>query len=100
MTTWVANPRVLNRRLPDGVLLLAVSGGDPAFLQGTAEELWDLLVAPITLDALAETMADRHGVTAAVVRADLRDALDDLTARGLVLREPPDPHPGAGDPTP
>ena len=98
MTTWVANPRVLHRRMPDGVILLAVSGGDPVFLEGTAEELWDLLTTPISLAAVARELADRHGAEVGVVENDIAAALDDLVARGLVLSDPP--HPAGSDEQP
>jgi hypothetical protein len=90
MTTWVASPRVLFRRLPDSIVLLAVDGdGPPTVLEGTGEELWDLLDRPRTLGELAGELADRHRADPEVVANDLRAALDDLRDRGLVEMHSP-----------
>lgn len=89
MTTWVASPRVLLRRLPDAIVVLPVDGDDaPTVLEGTAEELWDLLAEPRTLGQLAGELAARHQADPAVVADDLRVALDDLVARRLVETSP------------
>ncbi len=85
MTRWVARPRVLLRRLPEGVVALPARGDGPStVLAGTAEELWDLLATPRSVEDLAAELATRHGADPTVVAADLEVALDDLRARDLV----------------
>jgi len=85
MTRWVARPRVLLRRLPEGVVVLPARGHGPtSVLAGTAEELWDLLATPHSVEELASELAARHGADPTLVAADLEVALDDLLGRDLV----------------
>lgn len=72
----VAPPSVLLARMPDG---------EPVVLPASAAQIW--LVALESLDAgeVVARMADLTGEDAETLDAPVRDLLDDLVGRGLLV---------------
>jgi hypothetical protein len=70
---------------PTGLVLLG--DGEAVRLVGSASSMWDLLVDPIAADALVSRLAEAYGEDAAVIRGDVLEALDSLSAAGLVISE-------------
>ena len=85
MTGWAVRPGLHARSLPGATVVVAPDCGTPVVLEGTAEDLWRLLRAPIAIDELTAELARRYDADPAVVDADVRAAVDDLAARGLVV---------------
>ena len=85
-TRWQRAPAVLHRRLPDGVMLLSLHGGEAIVLRGSALDLWLALDQPQPADALTAGLAAQHGAEPAAIRPDIDAALADLHDRHLLER--------------
>ena len=83
---WRRRVDVLQRRVGDAWVLLAVDGEDPLLLEGTGAAVWTLLDEPRTLATLVDAFATATDGTPAAIRADLRAFLADLEDRDLVER--------------
>ena len=86
--TVVRAPEVLWRRTFDRVIFLRREGGDPQTLLGTGVDIWDLLAAPQTIEALTATLADRYRADADVVRSDVAGLIERLRSAGAVVSAP------------
>jgi len=84
-TRWTRSDQALFRRVPDGVLLLLLPDGEPELVTGPGGVLWDLLAEPRTVTELVDDLAIRYDHDEAVVERDLRQTLDDLRRRDLVV---------------
>jgi hypothetical protein len=87
-TSWRRVDQVLDRRLPDGIMLLHVERGDPVVVTGPGLDVWDALAQPSSVRALAERFAARYDVGVDQIEGDLLPLLEDLEARALVTRSP------------
>lgn len=81
---YVRNPKVLWRRIADGVLI-RVPEHQPGTLSGTGEALWNLLEVGGTRAQLAERLATAYSAPVGQVTADVTLALGQLEAIGLVV---------------
>ena len=77
---------VVWRSLLDGVLVRRPGDDDDVLLAGTGVALWAELATEIRVDELVARLADAHRATPELVATDVIDALDDLVARGVVVR--------------
>jgi hypothetical protein len=82
-TRWVRSAAVVWRTAP-GWLVVADPGGRIVRAEGPAPEIWDLLAAPSTVEAMAEELADRYGTSPDAVRPDVARFVSDLADRGVV----------------
>lgn len=84
---WRRRVDVLQRRVGDAWVLLAVDGDDPLLLEGTGAAVWALLDEPRTLATLVDAFAAATDGTPDAIRADLQAFLTDLEAQDLVERD-------------
>ena len=87
-TRWTRSDQVISRRVPDGVLVLLLPDGDPELVTGPGGQLWDLLATPTTVADLTVALASRYDHDPTVVERDLRQIIDDLADRALVVAAP------------
>jgi len=83
-TAYLRRADVLWRRSLDTIVCLPPDESEPVTLAGTGPEVWDLLQTPHTLAELAAELSARHGADLDVVAADVRPAVEQLAALGLV----------------
>lgn len=78
-------PEVLFSQIDGDVIIL--SAGDDAYLSldPTGSRIWLLLQEPLSLDELVHILTDEYEVTDEDCRADVRDFLDDMVGRQLIL---------------
>ncbi|GGF51591.1 hypothetical protein GCM10011519_26990 [Marmoricola endophyticus] len=88
--TYAAAPDVAwtvdeSTEAPQSVLLARMPGGEPVVLPASAAQIW--LVALESRDAgeVVARMADLTGEDAETLDAPVRDLLDDLVGRGLLV---------------
>lgn len=74
------------RHAHGSVLVLPAAGADVVVLSGTAEDLWQVLREPLTVEAAARSLADAYDESPMEVTKDISLLLDDLVARGVVDR--------------
>ena len=86
-TRWRRRVDVLQRRVADTWVLLAVDGDEPLLLEGTGAAVWELLEEPRELSTLVEAFADATDGSPDTIRDDLTTFLTDLEASGLVERD-------------
>jgi len=79
------DPAALWRTAP-GFLVLGRADREPITVTGPGADIWRLLAADPSLDALVVTLSDRYGADPAVVRADVEALLDRLIEAGFVVR--------------
>ena len=79
---------VLHRHLTDGVLVLAPGAPQATALLGTAADLWDALASPATAAEITEALSARYHDHGGAMAADVRAALAQLVAAGLVEVDP------------
>ena len=84
--TWTRTPTVLWRRTPATLVRLDTDEGAPVTVGGPAADLWTLLDEPTTLAEATELLAEAYSADPNQVRDDLARMLEDLEARGLVIR--------------
>lgn len=77
-------PDALWRRSLDAVVILPVGGPETVTLAGTGVDLWDLLVTPASLGALAKGLARHYDADPAAVEADLAPIVDELVRLGAL----------------
>jgi len=65
-------------------VLLAPEAATPLVVTGSGAALWDVLGQPLPADAVATTLAQRHGVSVDDVRDDVERAMSELAAHGLL----------------
>jgi hypothetical protein len=84
---WRRRSDTLFRRVPDGVVVINLDGGDPIWLAAPGDEIWRLLSTERTLDELADDLAEQYGASAtpATVRDDCRATLEALVDCGVVV---------------
>ena len=85
-STWTRAPTVLWRRTPATLVLLDAEDGAPVTVGGPAADLWSLLDEPTTLAEATELLAEADSADPSQVSDDLARMLEDLEARGLVIR--------------
>lgn len=86
------NPDVVAREVGGERLLVPLRGASADLrrvflLNRTAADAWDLLAAPITLEALSEELGRRHGQPGAALLRDVEELLEELAGRDLLTRE-------------
>lgn len=87
-TVWVRSPRVLWRRVADGVLLLAPDAAEPMVVSGSGAATWELLESPLDGDELALRLAALFDTTPEQTYAEIAPFLADLALAGVVTRAP------------
>ena len=83
---WRRRVDVLQRRVDDVWVLLAVEGDDPVLLEGTGAAVWELLAEPCSLSTMVDAFATATDGAPGRIRADLQAFLADLEAQDLVER--------------
>lgn len=68
------------------VLVLPSPGTDVVALSGTAEDLWQLLAEPLTVEELAGILAEAYEESAAEITTDIVPMLHDLVERRVLNR--------------
>jgi len=86
MNLFVRGDTVLWRRTADRVLVLPPEAAAPTVLTGTSVALWDLLVRPRAIADVVARLAEQYASSTERVRADVEPALDELCARGVLVR--------------
>lgn len=82
---WVQAPRLLERRLLDGHLLLPARGDErPVVLRDTALAIWRAIEQPRGLDELVAALARSYEIDPATIADDVRGAIDELHHLRLV----------------
>jgi hypothetical protein len=74
----------LERRLPDGVMVLGAVPGDPIAVRGPAAAVWELLETPASVAALVATLAEIARVEPRTIVADVDVVIDRLAASGAI----------------
>lgn len=74
--------------MPSGVLLLGSRDPAPVLLSGAGAIAWTLLDAPIGEAALIDAVAGELAVAPELVALELRNLLEDLGRRNLVVHAP------------
>lgn len=82
---WARSSEVLWRRTTAGVALLPPGPDPPLILTGSGALLWDLITGDHDLTRTVAILAERHGVEATVVAADVAPALEELIRRGVLV---------------
>ena len=86
--TWQRRNDVLWRQSLDSVIVLGADGGEPLTLAGTGPAVWALLERPITLDAMAEQLAQRFNTSIEAVKDDIDSLLRHLEEAGAIESRP------------
>ena len=81
-------PELLWRRTVDRAVLLVPGEGDVVELADTGAILWDALACPGTLAEVVTALADVFGMDEDAIRSDVVPVVDELVARGVLVREP------------
>jgi hypothetical protein len=87
LARWRKRGDVLERRLPDGVVLLPVDSDAVTVLAGSGGQLWELLTEPRTTDELSEDLTRRYAGDPNTIRSDIETVLCELERDGLVRRQ-------------
>ena len=85
-SSFTRHPAALWRIVGDEVLLARRGSGDLDQLRGPATDAWELLGEAQTLGGLVETLADRYGQSPEAIRADVTTLLEEMLARGWVVK--------------
>lgn len=85
-TVWERDPHVLWRRSGTLVVLKAPAADELVTLDESGLELWSELEQPVTLQEVADRLAERYGVSPSQVAADLEPLFDDLERLHLIHR--------------
>jgi hypothetical protein len=83
---WQRDERVLWRRAPDLVVVVAPGTAPATALRGTGASLWDALETPATVDQLVDTLVADFDGDPGDVRRDIEPVIAELAGLG-VLRE-------------
>lgn len=75
---------VVGTRARDVVVLLDPRGGQYYSLNDVGGRIWELLERPRTIEAVRARLAEEYDVVADVLLADVRRAIDELQALGIV----------------
>jgi hypothetical protein len=86
VSSWCKRADLLERRLPDAVLLLPVDGDDVTLLAGTGGQLWTLLTEPRSVTELTSELTRRYEGDPNTIRSDIEATLSELEVSGLVGR--------------
>lgn len=73
--------------LDGGAALIDLKSGDYFKLNETAHFFWSLIGTPRSLKDIMTAMADHYDVDAAVLDADVRALVADLSQQGLIVVE-------------
>jgi PqqD family protein of HPr-rel-A system len=92
---WRAHPDVLARVLDGEAVLLDLGSGSYFGLNDVGTRAWELLATPHDLAELTRRLHAEYDVEPAVLEADLRRWLQELSARGLISRLDADAPDGA-----
>lgn len=90
MERFRRSPQALWRAAEHQVLVLPRGRQEPVILEGTGVALWAALDRPTTLPTLVATLAENFGADPASVERDVRPALDQLVALGVLEQVPGD----------
>lgn len=85
-TRWERDPRVLWRRIGDGLVVLPPDRAECLAVSGASGLLWELLAEPCDIGELVEWLSARTGADRADVEGQV-DAGVRVLAEGGVLRE-------------
>ena len=85
-TAWVRSPRVLWRRVADGVLLLAPGAAEPMIITGSGAAIWELLGSPMDAQDVAWRLAELFDTTAERTRAETAPFLAQLALAGVLTK--------------
>ncbi len=85
---WIRSPRVLWRRIADGVLLLPPDAAEPMIVTGSAAAMWEMLASPLHGDEVARRLAEIFHTTTDQAQADTAPFLAELASAGIVTRMP------------
>lgn len=75
---------VILGELPDETVLLSVSTGTAVRLNGTGAWIWSRLEHSPTVGALADDLAERHGIERDRALADVRSFAEELASRDFL----------------
>lgn len=95
-TFTVAHSEIAHERVEDEVIVINLRTGAYFSLVDVAADAWELLVASTALDEIATHVANRHGVDASTVLADLDRFVSSLLAEDLLVGIDPAQAPAAG----
>lgn len=77
-------PHVVARRLRDAGVLVNLRTNEIFELNDSAMRVWEMLDAPVPLDAIVSTLVAEFTVTAATAEAETLQIFERLKAQGLV----------------
>jgi hypothetical protein len=97
-----AAPTVIHERLDDEVIAIDLERGIYYAMVGPAADVWTSFERPATVDAVAQSLAQRYRATSADVHTDVAEFTSRLQAAGLLVAVPVDgaAEPGAVDDAP
>jgi hypothetical protein len=82
----VRQGRVVFSGAGDSALLLDPDSGNYFSLSDVGARFWELCDGQHTLDEIVDELSEEYDATPEVIRADLRELVDELTAEGLLER--------------
>lgn len=86
--TIVRNESTLSSAMDDELIMIDIASGKYIAIDRIGAAIWEAIAQPITVDALADTLADRYAAPRAQIRDDVLAFLNKLAARDFVRLAP------------
>lgn len=83
---WLRDPRVLWRRLGDGLVVLPPDRAACLAVSGASGLLWELLAQPVGVGELVERLAAETGAGRSAVQAQVDSGVRVLAEAGVLCR--------------
>ena len=87
-TKWKKRPQLLDREIDGETVLLDLKSGVYYSLNEVGTEIWRLLGDSATESELAAAVVSDYDIAADEAARDINELINDLSAEGLVVKEP------------
>ena len=86
MAVYARARALMEAELGDDLVALDPEGGECFGFNSVAASVWKQLAEPKTFEEMRDALVAEFEIDAATCETELRELLDDLTAKGLIVR--------------
>jgi hypothetical protein len=79
----------LSAKVGDELVMMSAEKGNYIGLSEVGARIWELLDAPLAIDAVCARLQEEYEVTPEVCRAEVETFLNELVTHGAVALDPP-----------